>query len=159
MCPIDHWVKFNGVGVSAGILGPTQVCTLTGGLGRCSWDVPLRAGAGYNAPNRLQAFVCFRWPMCICGPSIRSGSPLPRSFKPLSHENRAYGSFSSLLIAYRGPSHPGYRKRDCRFLEVLLRHLLLFYKTILKRSFTMQLVWQRNAKVRHKRIVEKDRAG
>ena len=156
MCPIYHWVKFDGVEVSAGLLGITQVCILTGGLGR-SRHVPLRAGAGYG-PNRLRAFVGFQWPLYVCGPSIRSGSLLPRSFKPLSHENRAYESFSSLLMTYQGPSHPGYRKRDCRFLKILLRHLLPFYKTIFKRSFTMQPVWQRNAKVRHKRIVEKDRA-
>ena len=59
MCLIYYWVKFDGVEVSAGLLGITQVFTLTGGLGR-SRHVPLRAGAGYSAPNCLQAFVRFR---------------------------------------------------------------------------------------------------
>ena len=95
-----------GIEMLVGLLGVTQVYTLTDGLGHCSRHVPLRAGAGCNAPNCLQAFVGFRWPLCIYGSSIRSGSPLSRSFKPLGHENRAYEPFSNLLIAHRGPFTP-----------------------------------------------------
>ena len=126
------------VEVSAGFLGLTQVCILTGGLGR-SRHVPLRARAGY-APNRLQDFAGFRWLSYIRGPSIRFGFPLPRSFKSLGHKKRAYRPFSNPLMAYQGPLCPSYERLDGKAFQSFLEHLSLFYKIILKRSLTVRLM-------------------
>ena len=87
-----------------------------------------------------------------------SGSPLPRSFKPLSHEIRLSGPFYALLMAHLRPKPLERGNRLTGHLRASHGDTFTFYSTSLERSLRMQHARQRNTKA-HLGIMEGFRKG
>ena len=75
------------------------------------------------------------------------GSPLPRSFKPPSHEIRLSGPLYALLMVHLGPNPPQGGNGLTGHSRTSHRDTFVFYSISLERSLRVQHAGQRNAKV------------